>query len=121
MGKILRITNKTFTVIFIVVFCSNFTAVHHRALLQKIDLVQFLNLGVVNTTHLLFKYFITFATYAEVCNELAEPIFLAPTGNTASFEKISQRWRAVGNTLFNLTGPRFEPRVSGSINEHVTA
>ena len=25
-------------------------------------------------------------------------------GNTASFEEILQRWRAVGKTVFNLTG-----------------
>ena len=31
-------------------------------------------------------------------------------GNTAPFEEMSQRWRAVGNTVSDLTGPRFEPR-----------
>ena len=30
-------------------------------------------------------------------------------GNTDPFEKMSQRRRAVGNTVSNLTGPRFEP------------
>ena len=33
-------------------------------------------------------------------------------GNTALFEEMSQRWRAVGNTVFDLTGPRFEPQTS---------
>ena len=28
---------------------------------------------------------------------------------TTFYEEISQRWRAVGNTVFDLTGPRFEP------------
>ena len=39
----------------------------------------------------------------------------------ASSEGISQRWRAVGNTLFDLTGPRFEPQTSCSRDERVTA
>ena len=34
------------------------------------------------------------------------------SGNTAPFEVMSQRWRAVGNTVYNLTGPRFESRAS---------
>ena len=29
-------------------------------------------------------------------------------GNTAPFEEMSQRWRAVGNTVSDLTGPRLE-------------
>ena len=60
--------------------------------------------------------------YAEVCNELSGPISasLRP-GNTAPFEEMSQRWRAVGNTVSNLTGPRFEPQTSRSRGERVTA
>ena len=42
-------------------------------------------------------------------------------GNTASFEEMSQRWQAVGNTLFGLTGPRFEPQTSSFREERVTA
>ena len=34
---------------------------------------------------------------------------------------MSQRWRAVGNTVFDLTGPRFEPQTSRSRDERVTA
>ena len=47
--------------------------------------------------------------YAKACNEFAGPVSapLRP-GNTAFFEQISQRWRAVGNSVFDLTGPRFE-------------
>ena len=41
-------------------------------------------------------------------------------GNTASFEEISQRWRAVGNTVSHFTDPRFEPRTSRSRDELVT-
>ena len=42
--------------------------------------------------------------YAEACNELVESIYasLRP-GNTASFEEMSQRWRAVGNTVFKFS------------------
>ena len=60
--------------------------------------------------------------YAEACNELARPISasLRP-GNTAPFEEMSQRWRAVGNTVSDLTGPRFEPQTSRSRDERVTA
>ena len=60
--------------------------------------------------------------YAEACNELVGPISasLRP-GNTAPFEKMSQRWRAVGNTVFDLTGPRFKPQTSRSRDERVTA
>ena len=60
--------------------------------------------------------------YAEASNELAMPIF-APLrlDSTASFEEMSQRWRAVGNTVSDLTGPRFEPRTSHSRDERVTA
>ena len=60
--------------------------------------------------------------YTEAYNELAEPISasLRP-GNTASFEEISQRWRAVGNTVFDLIGPRFESQASRSRDERVTA
>ena len=60
--------------------------------------------------------------YAEACNELAGTISasLRP-GNTASFEEMSQRWRAVGNNVSDLTGPRFEPQTSRSKDERVSA
>ena len=60
--------------------------------------------------------------YAEACNELAGPISasLRP-GNTAPFEEMSQRRRAVGNSVSDLTGPRFEPQTSRSRDERVTA
>ena len=34
---------------------------------------------------------------------------------------MSQWWRAVGNTVSDLTGPRFEPQTSRSRDERVTA
>ena len=40
---------------------------------------------------------------------------------TALFEEMSQWWRAVGNTVFDSSGPRFEPHTSRSIDVHVTA
>ena len=60
--------------------------------------------------------------YAKACNELAGPISasLRP-GNAALFEEMLQRWRAVGNTVSDLTGPRFEPQTSRSRDECVTA
>ena len=60
--------------------------------------------------------------YAEACNELAGPISASlRQGNTAPFEEMSQRWRAVGNTVSDLTGPKFEPQTSRSRDERVTA
>ena len=56
------------------------------------------------------------------CNELAGPISasLRP-GNTATFEEMSQRWQAVGNTVSDLTGSRFELWTSRFRYERVTA
>ena len=45
---------------------------------------------------------------------------IAPACNTAHFKEISQRWRAVDNTVSNLTGPRFEPQTYSFNKEHVT-
>ena len=60
--------------------------------------------------------------YAEACNEFAGPISasLRP-GNTAPFEEMSLRWRAVGNTVSDLTSPRFEPQTSRSRDQRITA
>ena len=41
--------------------------------------------------------------------------------STALSEETLQPWRAVGNTMTDLTGPRFEPQTSRSIEERVTA
>ena len=60
--------------------------------------------------------------YGEACNEFAMPTSASlHPGNTAPFEEMSQRWRTVGNTASNLTGPRFEPQTSRSRDERVTA
>ena len=51
--------------------------------------------------------------YAETCNEFAGPISpLLRVGRTALFKEIFQRWRTVGNSVFDCTGPRFEPQTS---------
>ena len=56
------------------------------------------------------------------CNELAGPISasLRPS-NTASFEEMLQRWRAVGNTVSDLTGPRLKPQTFRSRDKRDTA
>ena len=41
--------------------------------------------------------------------------------NIALFEELTQRWRAVGNTVSGFTGPGFEPMISRSRYERVTA
>ena len=40
---------------------------------------------------------------------------------TAPFEEMLHRWPAVGNSVFNLTGLRFEPQTSFFRDEDVTA
>ena len=60
--------------------------------------------------------------YAEACNELAGPISASlHPGNTAPSEEMSQRWRANGNAVSDLTEPRFEPQISRSRDERVTS
>ena len=60
--------------------------------------------------------------YAEACNEFAGPISASwRRNNTAPFEEMLQQWRAVGNTVSDLTGSRFEPQTSRSKDERVTA
>ena len=49
--------------------------------------------------------------YSEACNEWQDPSRGLEPGQH-SFEETSQRWRAVGYTLSDLTGPGIEPRTS---------
>ena len=42
-------------------------------------------------------------------------------GNTAPFEEMSPRWRAIGNTVFDLAGSRFKPQTSRSKYQRVSA
>ena len=55
--------------------------------------------------------------YAEACNKFAGHISasLRPD-NSAALEEMSQRWRAVGNTVSDLTGQRFEPDPASDTN-----
>ena len=55
-----------------------------------------------------------------MCNEFAGPnsASLRP-GNTAPFKEMSPGWRAVGNTVSDLTGTKFEPQTSRSRDERV--
>ena len=60
--------------------------------------------------------------YAKVCNKFVRPYSAAIRLRHCPFAEMSQRWRAVGNAVSNLTGPRFKPQASRFIrNERVTA
>ena len=60
--------------------------------------------------------------YAEACNKFQGLITtLLCQGNTASFKGMLQRWQAVGNTVFDLTGLRFEPQTFLFSDERVAA
>ena len=41
--------------------------------------------------------------------------------SVAPFQDMLQRWQAVGKTVSDLTGPRFEPPTSRSRDERITA
>ena len=41
--------------------------------------------------------------------------------NTSPFEEMLQRWQAIGNTVLDLTGQRFEPHTSHSRDKRVAA
>ena len=60
--------------------------------------------------------------YSEASYKFAGPISASlHLGYTAPFEEILQLWRAVSNTMFDLTGSRFEPQTSRSREKRVTA
>ena len=46
---------------------------------------------------------------------------IAPADKTALFEEMLQQWQANGNTLSDLTGPRFKPKTLHSRDKEVTA
>ena len=59
--------------------------------------------------------------WAEAYNEFAGPISASLClGNTAPFKEMSQRLRAVGNTVSDLNSSRLEPKTSRSRGESVT-
>ena len=52
----------------------------------------------------------------------AHPRIIAfAAGSTVPFDEIPHGWRAVGNAVSDLTGPRFKPQTSRSRDERVTA
>ena len=58
-------------------------------------------------------------------NEFTRPIFASlrqlATQHPAPFEETLQRWRTVGNTVSNLTVPRFEHQTSLSRGKHISS
>ena len=83
---------------------------------QAQDKISFVLYQITSNLSLYSRY------YAKACYKLATPKFasLRP-GNTAPLEETLHRWRAVGNTVSDLTGPRFEPQNPSSGGERVTA
>ena len=62
------------------------------------------------------------AVLRQACNEFVGPISTPlHSGNTALLEEMSQRWRAVGNIVTDLTDPKIEPQISRSRDEQLTA
>ena len=74
----------------------------------------------IYSIYIRIKSFILLTALREACNEFVGPIstLLRPS-NTVHFEKMSQWWRAVGKTVSDLTGPRFEPQTSRTREERV--
>ena len=65
----------------------------------------------MKTNHLLYTRCITLKRVTNMRRPSAR--HCAPN-NVASFEQMLQRWRAVADSMSDLTGPRFEPRTSRS-------
>ena len=75
----------------------------------------------LNFIHQLNQNFSLYSLYYSwACNEFESHLrVIAPAGNKASLEEMLLRWRAVGNTVSNLTGPRSEPQISRSKDDCV--
>ena len=61
--------------------------------------------------------------YAETCNRFGGHLRIIAPWRHSSFQSysMSQRWQAVGIAVSDLIGPRFEPQIYRSRDEHVTA
>ena len=60
--------------------------------------------------------------YAEARNEFVGLISVSLClGETAPFEEMSRQWRAVGDIMSDLTGPRFEPQTFRYRHERTNA
>ena len=46
---------------------------------------------------------------------------IVPASDLGRFQEMLQRWGAIGNTVYDLTDPRFEPQTFRSRHERVTA
>ena len=65
------------------------------------------------------KSFVIPLNYAKACNEFTDP---SPRHCARAKQLLSkQGWRAVGNTVLDLTGPTFEPQTFRFRDERVTA
>ena len=67
-------------------------------------------------------YCIRSINYAKACKEFVSLISASSyPGNTVPLKEMSQRWQAVGSTVSDLTGWRFEPQAFHSKHKSVTA
>ena len=74
---------------------------------------------VVYESNQMFHYIPLY--YAKACNEFEEPISTSsPSDNIVLFQEMLQRWRAVGNTVSDLTDQKFGPQTFRPIDEHST-
>ena len=73
------------------------------------------------TVHRAYTSFIFHHTPKRLTSVREPSLCHCACGNTASFEEKLQRWRAVGNTVFDLTSSRYEAQASRSRDERVTA
>ena len=70
----------------------------------------------------IIKYFTTLAVLRQSVKRVyGAHLRVIGLTNIASFEEMLQRRQAVGNTVYNLTCPRFEPYTSRSRDERATA
>ena len=70
----------------------------------------------------LFNHLKSFIILAVACNEFAAFISASLRPGKTAFFQMLQRWRTVGNTVSDLTGPGFDPDLSShSLDKHVTA
>ena len=67
------------------------------------------------------KFFVILAVLRRSVLRVSSPISASLRPRYTAFEEMSQQWQAIGNTVSDLTGPRFAPQTSRSRNEHVTA
>ena len=74
-------------------------------------------------SNLIIKYFIILEVLRQSMERFGGAYLrvITPAGKTDPFEEKSQRWRAVGNIVSDLTGPRFEPPTYRSRDKRVTA